>query len=86
MVAHILMDYAEFQDLCQEILWDKTRHVGDTKGSGISLTRGKLHGKNRAIRRQWLLPGGALERKLNMMQRSDPQPGMDKQKMSKPDP
>lgn len=34
----------------------------------------------------WLLPGGALERKLDVIQRNDPQPGTDKQKMSKLDP
>lgn len=34
----------------------------------------------------WLLPGVALERKLDMTQRNDLQPGTDKQKMSKLDP
>lgn len=33
----------------------------------------------------WLLPGGALEKKLDVAQRNSLQPGTDKQKMSKLD-
>lgn len=76
MVAHIPMDYAV------------TRHAGDIEGSGISLTTRQTSWQQPcySITVGYYVPRGALERKLDMAQRNDPQPSTDKQKIPKLDP
>lgn len=56
------------------------------EGSGISWHAANFMTTTALFDDSWLLPGGALERKLDMTQRNDPQPGTDKQKMSKLNP